>query len=544
MRIMLKSDIAAGISIAGILLPSAVAYAAIAALPPQQAIIASIVGMLVYAALGGSRFAVVAPTSSSAAILAAGLAALNWPAALREAAAEAAVILAGLFFVAARLARLGGLANFISRPVLRGFAFGIGVTIVARQLPSVLGVAVAATDPFRVLLGLALKFGAWNWVSAALGAAALGAVVLLRRWRAIPGAVLVLAAGVAFGAFGDPGRFHVALVGAIAAGGWHLAWPALHFSQWTSVAQFGLPLMLILFAESWGAMRGLALKHGDSIVVGRELVALGAANLAAGLAQGMPVGAGMSQSSASEAAGAQSRWAGVVAALVMAALLGFGRSAMALLPLPVLAAVVISTLLRTLDPRPLLRLWTLRRDELVASCAALAVMGLGVLDGMLVAVALSVFALLRRLAGASVAELGHLPDSHDFIDSKHNEQAVLEPGIIVLRPGEPLFFANAERVLSEVAARAQPVVILSLEESDDLDSTALDVLVETAQRLKTRGIKLLLARVKDNVRDGLKRAGGEDLASASFWSVADAFEHARRLTAEEPECPPPPVTIS
>ena len=552
-------DLRAGVSVAGILLPEAIAYAAIAGLAPVHAIIAGVAGSLIYAIAGGSRFAVISPTSSSAAILAASLAAMQLTPQLREPVAYAAVLLVGAFFLAGGAARLGALASFVSRPVLRGFAFGIGITIAAKQLPAIMGVAGGGANPAAVIWHVLAQGPQWNLLSVALGAASLAIVLALRRFQTLPGAALVLAAGMAIGRWGHPAAWHLALVGEIAAPQLGIGWPMLSIGEWTQVGRFALPLVMIIFAESWASMRGLALRHGDQVEANRELRALGFANLAVGLVRGMPVGAGFSASSASEAAGAKTRWAGVVAAVTMLFMLLAGRGAIAVLPQPVLAAVVISALSHALNPAPLLRLWKLGRDEWVASLAALAVMGLGVLNGMLVAVALSLLALLRRLAGSRVAELGRWAGTHDFIDLERNPDAVTDTAILVLRPAEPLFFANAERVLSEVTSRAAAprvrVVVLSIEESGDFDSTTLEAMIECDQRLTAMKRVLLLARAKDDIRDGLRRAGATALAGPdrSFWSVADAYDHAGATDRESaaglapntstPAPSPPPTTL-
>lgn len=288
--------------------------------------------------------------------------------------------------------------------------------------------------------------------------------------------------------------------------------------------------------------------HGDKVVANRELLALGCANVAAGLLHGMPVGAGFSASSATEAAGAKSRLAGFAAMAAMLALSIWGRSLVALLPAPVLACVVIASLFHALDLAPLLRLWRIRRDEIVATAAALAVLVFGVLDGMLIAVGLSLLALLQRFSDARIARLGQIPGTHDFVDLSRNPKVETDPRIFVVRPMEPLFFANAERVLAQVADRADAdaairVVILSLEESPDFDSTALDALLECQARLQKTGRSLLLARVKEDILDLLRAAGADRLANDDrcFWSVADAFAAAQLQKSNDqgnthPEC--------
>ena len=174
------------------------------------------------------------------------------------------------------------------------------------------------------------------------------------------------------------------------------------------------------------------------------------------------------------------------------------------------------------------------RDEVVATAAAIAVLVFGVLDGMLIAIGLSLLALLQRFADARVARLGQIAGTHDFVDLSRNPDAKTDPGILMVRPMEPLFFANAERVLAMVAnwAEADPaikVIILSIEESPNFDSTALDALLECEARLQKTQRSLLLARIKEDVRDLLRSAGADRLASddCCFWSVADAFTVAR-----------------
>lgn len=539
---MRRNDLVAGLSVAGLMLPEAVAYAGIAGLPPQRAILAAIAGCLFYALVGRSRFAIVTPTSSSAAILAATLAVM--PGSLSDKAVYATILvgLTGLLFLLAAAFRLGGLTGFISRPVLRGFAFGLAITIVIRQLPLLVGAPAHAPDVFRLTAALAAAAPAWNPASIAVGVVALVALLLLRRAPFIPGAFLVLVAGVAASfLLGLPER-GVAVVGAIDLTPAWPSLPSLGWADYSSLAQFALPLVLILFAESWGTIRALALRHGDSVDANRELGALGVANLASFFVQGMPVGAGFSAGVASEAAGATSRATGILAALGLAVLILLAAPLVALLPEPVLAAVVIAALAHALDPAPLVRLWTLDRDQYVALGAAGGVLVLGVLNGMLLAIFLSLAALVRRLASPHVARLGQLGGSHNYVDLARHPDAVSPPHVAIWRPAEPLFFANAERVLAYIGrgTRAEPdvrAVVISLEESFDLDSTALEVLIEADAAFRARGIRVQLARAHDRVRDLLAASGASDLPARSSYSVDDAVVALARA-APEPETKP------
>ncbi len=530
----MRYDILAGVSVAGLLLPESVAYSSIAGLPPQHGLFAAIIGLLVYALFGRSRFAIVAPTSSSAAILAAAAAsvAVETPEAHRQALAFGAVCLAGLFFLLAGALRLGRLSNFISRPVLRGFAFGLALTIVARQLPAVLAVDGVSGNPFVVLHALGQRVQDWNATSLAIGVAALVVLIALRRYPAVPAAFIVLVAGVALSYAVDLPSRGVRLVGGIDLVPFWPGVPDLTWREWTRLAEVAFPLFLIIYAESWGSMRSLALRHGQSLDANREMLALGAANLLSGLVRGLPVGAGFSASSACEAAGARSRLAGLVAGVAMILLVANAGQSMARLPLPVLSAVVVAALLHALDPSPLLRLWRIDRDQYIALAAALGVMIFGVVDGMLLAVVLSIVAILQRMATPRVDVLGRLKDTHDYIEAS-NPDVAIDPRIEILRPTQPLFFANADIVFADVVAHMKAnatakAAILSLEETPSLDSTTLDGLIECDQRLAALGFRLYLARVKQSVADTLASAGADDLArrATQNFSVSDAWKAA------------------
>ncbi|MGQ3075882.1 MAG: STAS domain-containing protein, partial [Ferrovibrionaceae bacterium] len=200
-----------------------------------------------------------------------------------------------------------------------------------------------------------------------------------------------------------------------------------------------------------------------------------------------------------------------------------GGPLIARLPHPVLAAVVVAALTHALAPGPLLRLFRLGRDQYVALAAALGVIVLGTLNGMLFAIALSLVVLLRRFAGPRVPRLGRLGDSRDYVDLARHPEATAPDGVTIWRPAAPLFFANAERVLGSIAAQGLGRrMILSLEETADLDTTALDALLEFAAQVEAAGGQLWLARVHDHVRDLLLRAGADALVARSSYSVDDA----------------------
>ncbi|WP_280189300.1 SulP family inorganic anion transporter [Delftia sp. PS-11] len=525
-----RADWMAGLSIAGLLLPEAVAYAGIAGLPPQAGVVALFAGLLAYGLLGSSRFAIVSATSSSAAVLLAATSTVPDAApAMRLAVGAGLVLLAGLFFLLAWLARLGALSNLIAKPVLRGFALGLALTIVVKQIPHAVAFQPAHADLPRFAWELAMAWRQWNPAGLVMVLVALALMRALARWRGLPVALCVIAAGIALDAAGWCARWGIASVGPIGLDFSDPGIPELSRADWLRLGELAFAVALILYAESYGSIRSFALRHGDRVDANRDLMALGAANLLSGLFQGMPVGAGYSATSANEVAGAQSRAAGLVACAVVGLAVWLLLPWIERTPEPLLAAIVIHAVGHMLNPASLRPCFAWRRDRAIALLAFGAVLLLGVLDGLLLAIAASLLMLLRSLSRPRVSWLGRLADTRDFVDADRHPDAQVPRGLLIARPEAPLFFGNADPVFSAILERlrAQPSpggVVLSLEESADLDATSVEALCDFAAQLRQLGVPLALARVKDPVRDLLERVGSHALAPHCYaaWSVDDA----------------------
>ncbi|QBR31659.1 MULTISPECIES: SulP family inorganic anion transporter [Pseudomonas] len=496
-------DILAGLSIAGLLLPEAVAYSTIAALAPQAGVIALFAGLLCYGLFGTSRFAIVSATSSSAAVLAAATATMaNGDPQLRATLAVGLVLVTGGLFLLAGIFRFGSVTAFIAKPVLRGFAFGLALTIILKQVASVVGVHLTDANLVRFAPQLLEQLPQWNWSAAAVAAVALVLLGLFSRFPRVPGGLLVVVIGIVAGQWLNLPAYGVNMIGLIDLSLEVPSLPVLPFADWLRLGEVGFALVMILYAESYGSISSFALKHGDRVTSNRDLLALGAANLLSGLFHGMPAGAGYSATSANEAAGATSRWAGGVAALVVLVIVLTVLPWIALTPEPILAAIVVHALARGLSLQPLGRYFVWRRDRVLVLCAVGAVLVLGILDGLLVSVAISVLLMLKQMSAADIQVLGRIDGGHDFVDLQRHPTAVTEPGVLIVRPSEALFFANVERVLgaalhlirhSDVALHT---VILSLEETPDLDGTSIEAIQEFFLRVHQEGKRLILARLK------------------------------------------------
>ncbi|AOJ74392.1 SulP family inorganic anion transporter [Burkholderia ubonensis] len=519
-------DALAGVSIAGLLIPEAVAYAGLANLPPQAGLIALLSGLVVYALTGSSRFAIVSSTSSSAAVLAATVfAESSMGLAAQLALAAALVAMTGVLFILAGALRLGGMSDFVARPVLRGFTFGLALTIVVKQLPKILAIKVPHSDAPRVALDLIVGAAHANLASVALGGGALALLFLLGRRSRVPATLVVIVLSISAGYVVDWQRDGIAIVGHIDFQHVAFGLPILDRNAWMQTTELAFALMLILYAESYGSIRNFALKHGDSVSPNRDLVALGCANLVSGLLHGMPVGAGYSATSANEAAGAQSRFAGLWAAGVIALIVWLLLPQLSRTPEPVLAAIVIFAVSHSLHPSVFRPYWTWHRDRLVVIAALLAVLVLGVLHGLLAAVGVSLLLTLRKLSEPNVSVLGRLRDSHDFVDVSIHEDAKPVPGVLIARPEAQLFFANADRMLNRVRAlmRAAPdthTVLLSLEETPDVDGTTIESLRTFAAECAARGQRFAMVRLKLHALHALHRAADDTLRADAMSELS------------------------
>jgi MFS superfamily sulfate permease-like transporter len=522
-----SADAVAGLSLAGLLLPEAVAYSGLANLPPQAGVIGLFAGLVCYALFGRSRYAIVTATSSSAAVLAAATLALGADEpAQRVALASILVVATGLVFLLAGCARLGAMSNLIARPVLRGFSFGLALVIAVKQWPHIVGMHVHSSNFVPMLIEIIRGADAWQPAGLAAGGCALAALFALERVRHVPGVLMVIVAGIAAAPW-------LASHGVVLTGPIHLSLGRPSFAmpadaRWPSVVGYAFALMFILYAESYSSIRTFALKHDETVRPNRDLIAIGIANAVSGAFHGTPVGAGYSGTSANETAGAASRAAGLYAAMTVLALVLLFLPWIERIPDPVLAAIVIHAVSRSMRLavfRPYFR-W--HRDRLVTLTAVAAVIVFGMLNGLLAAIAFSIAMLLHSLVSPRLSVLGRM-GAHDFVSVARFPEAVCTPGILIMRPEEPLFFASVEPLLALARHRVLQqtdvkLVILSLEESPDLDGTALECLGEFAVWLEVRKIRLRVARLKDASRDALVRADFSQLPATGldYHSVDDA----------------------
>jgi len=515
-RNSLGTDVVAGIALAGLLVPEGMAYAGIAGVPPQMGLYAALIGMSVYAMFGTSRQLAVTATSSSAAMLAA----LVAPFAAGDPArymtlVSVATMAAGVIFLLGGLLKLGAVSEFISKPVLKGFVFGLGLTIMVKQAHKLLGIPAGQGNFFHQLWQVLVSLKDVDAPTLTVGATALAILFLLgAATKRFPPALVVLVLGIMSVSWFGLERRGVEVVGSIHASLPSLTLPRVSEDEVADIFVGTIGIVLVLIAEALAAARTFAAKNNYDIVPNQELCAMGVANLASGLFGGMMVGGGMSGTAANDASGARSQLATIVASLAVGLTLAFLLPLFHNLPEAVLGAIVIHAVSHLADVGTLKYYAKARSGSLwEALVALLAVLQMGILRGLIFAVGLTLIALMHRLSSPQDSVLGRLPGSENFVDVNRYPEAEQIPGLLIFRPNGVLFFANANRIhnrLRELARQAGSslrAVLINLEASPEIDVTSLEMLMQLTKEFRQSGAELYFARAADPVRDLFIRSG-------------------------------------
>jgi sulfate permease, SulP family len=516
-RDWLRGDLLAGITVAAYLVPQVMAYAEVAGLRPEVGLWAIVGSLAVYALVGSSPQLSVGPESTTALMTAAAIAPLATGDPERY--ADLAVLLAtmvGLLCLLAWLLRLGFLAELLSRPVLVGYLAGVAAIMAIGQLGKVTGIDPGdGASTFGELSGILRHLDQLSWPTLALASTVL--VVLLAATRLAPKApvplVAILGAALAVAVLGLK-QHGVQLVGPVPAAlpVPTLPRPGIDDVRLVLVAAVGVTV--VGYTDNMLTGRAFATRHGYRVDANSELLALGAANLASAGMHGFPVSSSGSRTSIADSLGARSQLYSLVALLAVVLTLVAGRSLLAGFPLAALGALVVWAALRLIDVAEFRRLARFRRSELVLALVTTAgVLAFDILNGVLVAVALSVLDLLRRVARPHDGILGFPPGVAGMHDIDDYPAARQIPGLVVYRYDSPLFFANAEdfrgRVLAAVDAAPTPAcwLLINAQANVQVDLTAIDMLDEVRAELARRGIVTALARVTAEVEQELRQAG-------------------------------------
>jgi sulfate permease, SulP family len=522
-----RRDVLAGVTVAALAIPSAMAYAELAGLPAVAGLYALLLPTVAYTFLGSSRQLIIGPEGSLAALVAAavlGLATAGSPEAL-ELAGALALLVAACFLVA-RLLRLGWLADYLSRPVLVGYIHGVAVVLIVGQLGKLTGIDVDAGDPVPQLVEMGREIGDIDPTTFAVGLVALLLLIPARYvMPRLPAALIVVIGAIVASKALGLNEHGVAVVGDIPAGLPELSVPTPAWQDVVALAPAAAGLFLVSFADEVLTARSFAGRHGQHIRADQELLAMGAANAAAGITQGFPVGASGSRTAVNDSMGARSQIAGLLAAGAILLVLLFLTAPIAYLPKAVLGAVIITAAIGLIEPAVWRELASTDRVELaIAAVTAVGVILTGVLEAIIFAVGLSMIDVVRRSARPHDAVLGWVDSLGRWADVARHDDAKVTPGVVVYRLDDRLFFANASYVKGRVneALRGAPTdttaLVLDAEAMTHIDSAGLQALEDLAGTLKADGIALHFARAKHPIADRI----AERLTDARFHGTVRA----------------------
>ena len=547
-RDMLAGDIGAGVIVTLMLIPQSMAYALVAGLPPVTGLYASILPPLAYALFGSSMVQSVGPMAITSLMIGTSLAGLAPPgSALSMVLAGQMALIAGAILLLSGVFRLGFVAGFLSRPVMSGFTSGAALLIASGQVESLLGGPLASIHLPSASIGLASLLALWlAKVFLARALKALGASPKAAEILAKLAPVLVLVAATAAVALLDLAQAGVRVVGEIPSGLPAIAL-AVSAEHWQPLLRPALLIAFMIFLSSQSAAQSLAHRRGERIISNRELLGLGAANLASAVSGGFAVTGSISRSAVNYAAGANTPLASVISAALIVLALLVPTTWISWLPLPALAATIILAVLGMIDLATLRVAWRHDRSDAAALLATAAgVLLLGVEEGVILGVVLSLATVIWRASRPHIAVIGRIPGSEHFRNVERHRVETL-PELLMLRIDADLFFGNVdaivdhlEHLLKERAAKGQSTrdVLLVMSAVSSIDTTGLYVLNEINRSLHGQSIKLHLSEVKGPVMDRLQRSEllKRRLGGRVFLSTAEAFKHFSEQAARETWC--------
>ena len=537
-RATFAGDLAAGLTVGAVLIPQGMAYAMVAGLAPVAGLYAAVFPILAYIVFGRSRQLALGPVAIVSLLTAAGLAPLaDGDVRLYAALAATLALMVGILMLAMGMARLGFVADLLSHPVLSGFTSAAALIIVSSQLRHMLGVDLVRSEYVHdVLLDAVRRIGDVHLLTLAIGAAGFVLLMLLRRWwPSFPGALVVVLGATAMVAVLDLEMRGIKVVGEIPASLPAASLPSLELSRLESLLPLTVTVTLVALIESLAMAKYFAARNGYRVVAGQEFVALGAANVTAGIFQAYPVAGSFSRTAVNAASGARTPVASLVTAAVIAVTLLAAAPLFRPLPKAVLASVVFMAATGLFDVAEARRLWRVKRSDFyLLALAFTATLSLGIERGIIVAVAASLIVVLSQTARPHTAVLGRVPGTTSFRNIDRSPGAITTDGVVVFRVDAPLYFANADflqEALGELEA-ALPgdlrALVLDFSSVTDLDSTADQVLREIADDYTGRGVEFYLANVKGIILDVMRRSGlyGRLGSDHFFVSTYDAVARA------------------
>jgi sulfate permease, SulP family len=514
----LKWDLLAGITLAFYVIPVSMAYASLAGLPPQTGIYCYLFAGLLYFLFGSSRHLAIGPTSAISIVLGTSLATMaDGNASLLLVLAAGTALLVAFLFLIAYLIRLSSLVNFISETILTGFKAGAALVIASTQLPKLFGLDIHASNFVTRIWEIIIHLGATHIPTLVIGLIALG--ILLAGQRILPGkpvSLIVVVLAILIVYFRGPEFSTLAMVGELPTGIPSPSLPILNYREVDGIFTLALACFVLSYVESISAARALALKNGYEVDARQELLALGAGNLAASLGGGFPVAGGLSQSSVNEKSGAKSLFSLLITSVLLGICLIYLGGLFRYLPQVILAVIVLDAITGLIQVREIKHLFKVNRLEFWISISTiLAVLLFGVLNGVLIAVVLSLIFLLKQAATPHIAILGQIPGTNNYSDMQRHHDNIPVDGVLVLRVEASILYFNIQnihdkihRLVSEYPGKLK-LVVMDLSSSNYLDVAGARFFLHMEDDLEKKGIGLQIVDALGQARDILRAEGME-----------------------------------
>ncbi|MGY4816812.1 SulP family inorganic anion transporter [Pseudomonas chlororaphis subsp. piscium] len=546
-----RYDLQAGLSVAAVQIPIAIAYAQIVGLPPQYGLYACVLPMMVYALVGSSRQLMVGPDAATCAMVAGAIAplALGDPERLAQ-LAVIVTVLVGLMLIGAGIARAGFIASFFSRPILIGYLNGIGLSLLAGQLGKVLGYKIEGEGFILSLLNMLQRLGETHLPTLAIGAGALALLIWLpRRFERLPAALVTVAIATLCVGVLRLDSYGVSVLGPIPSGMPQLSWPQTNQAELKSLLRDALGIATVSFCSAMLTARSFAARNGYTINANHEFLALGVSNIAAGVSSGFAISGADSRTAVNSMVGGKSQLVGIIAALVIALILLFFTAPMAWIPQAALGAVLLMAGWGLIDIQAMRVIRKLSRFEFwLCVLTTLGVIGVGVLPGIIVAVLLAILRLLKSIYQPTDAVLGWVRGIEGQVDISQYPQARTLAGLVVYRFDDAILFFNADyfkaRLLEAVEREPEPRAVLFVAEAvTSIDVSGIVALREVRDTLLARGIVLAIARphgtfLRMLVRSGLARELEQRLLFASVRAGIRAYRVWRNQLQREAQKAP------
>ena len=515
-REWLGRDLVAAIILSALLIPQGMAYAELAGLPAITGLYTTVICMLAYALFGPSPYLVLGPDSSLGPIIAAiilPLAIGNTDTAIALAGMLAVIV--GLISIGAGLAKLGFISDLLSKPVRLGYMAGLSVTIVVSQLPKLFGFSIEGGNLWLDLKEFFEGIGQTNIWTLGIGALALFIIIGLKKWLPkVPGILVAVVVTILLSSFLNLAAKDVDVVGVLPQGFPMPSFPKVNLADIPILIGGAFGIVLVTVGDTISTSAAFAAKRGTEVDSNQEIFGIGAANFFSGLFQGFPISTSSSRTAVAEQAGAKSQLTGIAAALLVLMMLLLIPGLVQNLTMSVLAAVILVSAASLLDYPNLKHLFEIRKSEFAIAVACfLGVAFIGVLEGIVIAVLLSMLQIFIRFWQPKYFILGKTKEIDGYHDINRYPDAVQPSGIVIIRWDAPLFFANANIFrdkIRELIIKTEPTpewVVIAAEPITDVDTTAADMLVELDNELNADGIHLVFAELQDVVKDKIERYG-------------------------------------